>query len=303
MTTKEILLKYTFIIERVKRGDAPSLQQIRDYVLDRFNSIDIDTDFSERTFLRDKNEIVELYDIDINYNRSRKGYEVIYLNDKDQNSRTLDAFNLFLTLREASQQDTRSMVIPDYKCQLGTEYIFGLLHAIRHCNYVMFAYSKYDEQKDMTIRHLAPYALKESQGRWYVVGKDQADSTIKVFGLDRISALTIDQQTFKADQQFDPSSYFAHRFGVNAYCDNGKVEEVTLSFKSLEGKYLTSKPLHPTQSIVRQTEEELVVSVKVYPSHDFVMAILSYGYNVRVISPSWLAGEVKERLVKAAQQY
>lgn len=302
MTTKEILLKYTYIIERVKKGDYPSLDAIIEDVARRFNAIDKEVELSERTFLRDKNEIADLYNIDICYSRRSKGYYINYTTDSHEHDRTLDAFNLFLTLNEASRQDLKNLIVPDSRCMLGVENIYGLLHAIRHLLIIRFAYQKFDEESS-TFRTIAPYTLKESQGRWYLVGKDREDGVIKVFGLDRISAVVVSQETFKMDKSYNPTQFFENRFGVDASCENKSVVRVVLSFGPLEGKYLVSKPFHHTQRIISNGVDQFIISVDVYPSYDFFMALLSYGDRLKVMEPAWVAQELKDRHLAAAQLY
>ena len=302
MTTKEILHKYIFIIERVKRGDYPNLDTIREYVNHRFEAIDRAVEFSERTFLRDKNDIADLYGMEICYSRSHKGYYIEYLTDDCSENRKLEALNLFLTLSEANKSELKNLIIPDNKCQQGTENLFGLLHAIRNQHYVQLAYSKYYNDST-SIRVIAPYTIRESQGRWYLIGKDKDDGIVKVFGVDRISSLVQTTQPFKVDPSYSSESFFKHRFGVNAHCDYGSVEMVVLQVSELESKYILSKPIHPTQRVIEHAANGVHISVEVYPSYDFFMELLSYGPNIKVLSPQWVADEVKAKLKKALEQY
>lgn len=301
MTTKEILLKYTFIIERVKRGDYPSFTTIREYLKHRFEALDVVLDYSDRTFLRDKKEIEELYGIEITYSKSQRGYEVVF-SEEGTTEKSLEAFNLFITLREASKNGMASYILPDYKCLIGAEHIQVLLGAIRNRQLVTFAYSKFTESYS-SIRTIAPYYLKESQGRWYVLGKDQGDGEFKVFGLDRMAALVVEQRQYNVDQRFSAEAFFEHRYGVNAYCESGAPEEIKLQFDKAEGVYLKTKQLHPSQQIAYENDSSVEVAIKVYPSQDFIMMLLSYGSKVQVISPLWLAKKVEDEHIKAAKSY
>ena len=58
-----------------------------------------------------------------------------------------------------------------------------------------------------------PHFLKESQYRWYLIGYD-TDSKLKSFGVDRISAINILEDTqFLRDEHIDIPSLFRESYG------------------------------------------------------------------------------------------
>jgi predicted DNA-binding transcriptional regulator YafY len=67
--------------------------------------------------------------------------------------------------------------------------------------------------------------------------------------------------------------------------------------------YLKTKQLHPSQQIAYEDDSSVEVAIKVYPSQDFIMMLLSYGSKVQVISPLWLAKKVEDEHIKAAKSY
>jgi predicted DNA-binding transcriptional regulator YafY len=76
-----------------------------------------------------------------------------------------------------------------------------------------------------------------------------------------------------------------------------------LSFNSFQGKYIKSLPLHHTQQILIDNEDELRISLTVYLTRDFLMELLSYGDTVRALAPQKLAEELKEQYQSALNQY
>jgi len=61
--------------------------------------------------------------------------------------------------------------------------------------------------------------------------------------------------------------------------------------------------LHESQEILIDNELEVRVKVSVFLTHDFLMEVLSYGENVKIIQPVSLIEEVKETLNNALKQY
>jgi predicted DNA-binding transcriptional regulator YafY len=82
-----------------------------------------------------------------------------------------------------------------------------------------------------------------------------------------------------------------------------KPSEVILSFDPFQGKYIKSLPLHATQKIILDNEDELRIRLTVYLTHDFLMELLSYGDTVKVLQPTQLIEELKEIYKGALGQY
>ena len=85
-----------------------------------------------------------------------------------------------------------------------------------------------------------------------------------------------------------------------------------LSFKKQEGdsffmpnpaEYLRTMPLHCSQVFIKDTPEEIILSLKVKITPDFVKEIISYGAYVRVIEPQHLADRIKTEIKNALQLY
>ncbi len=82
-----------------------------------------------------------------------------------------------------------------------------------------------------------------------------------------------------------------------------ELQEVVLSFTQFQGKYIKSLPLHESQEILIDHEEELRIRLRLYVTHDFFMEILSYGDTVKVIQPDNLIQDLITSYRKALLQY
>ena len=71
----------------------------------------------------------------------------------------------------------------------------------------------------------------------------------------------------------------------------------------MQGKYIKSLPLHDTQTILTDTEDEMKIQLKLCVTHDFLMELLSFGANVKVIEPESLVSQIKIMHKKAFLQY
>ena len=57
------------------------------------------------------------------------------------------------------------------------------------------------------------------------------------------------------------------------------------------------------KQFLEDNEEELRITLKLYITHDFIMELLSYGENVKVIKPGSLIAELKAVYSQALNQY
>lgn len=71
MSTRETLLRYNFIINRLRRGPA-TFDEILNYLNAKAEDTDYNLSISQRTFQRDKQDILSLYGIIIEFDRSTK---------------------------------------------------------------------------------------------------------------------------------------------------------------------------------------------------------------------------------------
>jgi predicted DNA-binding transcriptional regulator YafY len=167
---------------------------------------------------------------------------------------------------------------------------------------LIISYSVYGkEPKDHLI---SPYLIKEYRNRFYLVARKHDDTNndelIYCYGMDRINNIKKSNDLYKRTKEFTAKNYFKHSFGITRKIFEEPID-LELKFTALNAPYVLSKPLHSSQKIIDQTKDSLIVSIKVYESHELNMAILSYGAGVEVLAPpnyvSYIKG-VAENMVK-----
>jgi predicted DNA-binding transcriptional regulator YafY len=202
----------------------------------------------------------------------------------DLNNRMLESIDTINSLKLAS--DITQYMFFEKRKASGTHHFYGLLHAIKNRIVINLIHKKYwyDEP---TERLVEPLALKESKGRWYVFAKDRNDKKLKTFGLDRV--IDFENTAFRFDYppNLDVNEIFRNCFGV-INPENGKPEEVILSFDPEQGKYIKSYPIHESQSVLNDNDDELRIRINLFITHDLIMELLSYGDTFKVISPKSL---------------
>lgn len=253
---------------------------------------------SQRTFQRDIYDIEIIYGIEIISDRSQNKYTITENSESQHSERLRENFDLLNAIRMA--ETLPQNFIFEERRALGTQHMSGLLHALQNKLRVTFNYHKYYDDSEST-REVKPLALKESRNRWYLIAED-SDGTVKNFGLDRISRLRISDHKFLPPRNYNIEEEFRHCFGIISGTQQEPVK-VVLSFTPQEGRYIKSLPLHHSQQLLLENEEEIRMSLFLQLTHDFRMELLSFGNQVQVLEPESLRQDLREQLEETLKNY
>ena len=298
MPKREYILRYTSIIKRLRKSEA-TFDEISDYLQRESEFQGYEFSVSKRTFQRDVEDIRSMYGVDMQYDFSRKVYRIAEDEREDENSRMLEAFDMYNTLNKS--EGFADYIHFEKRKPQGTEHFYGLLHAIKNRYYIQLKHQKFWDD-DVTERKVKPLGLKEFKGRWYLIAKDEKSYPVKTFGLDRILDFTITKQRFEKVPAKEINALFANCFGIINPTDT-EPEKIVLSFTPFEGKYILSYPFHHSQHPIINDDKEIRIELYMHITYDFVMELLSYGEELKVIAPASLKKEICTKLKNTLKQY
>ncbi len=305
MSKQGYLSRYLLILNKLKAKSFISFEELQNYLDNRVSFLQMQDDnlkigFSKRTLQRDIKEIRNIFGVDIEYSKKEKGYFISQSVAENLSFyRMTEAFDLFNSLNIA--HDLKPYVHLENRKPQGTENLYGLIHAIKNKFQIKFLYQAFAEDESR-IRSVEPYILKEFKNRWYILAKDLKEGLIKSFALDRLLNLEITKKTFASPNHNEIEETYRYCFGIIS--PNGKSpEEIVLSFEPYQGKYIKSLPLHDTQQILIDSENELQVKLKLYITYDLVIELLSFGETLKVIKPKSLIKEIRDAHEKAYKNY
>jgi len=299
MSKRESISRYNLIIKKLRNSPA-SFDEILHYLKIESEIQSYDFVVSKRTYQRDLEDIRSIYNIDIRYSSSDGKYFIASMEeDSGITDRILEAFDTFNALNITDRLS--GYIYFNKRRALGTENLYGLLHAIKNKVQITFTYEKYYDG-DVSKRTAEPYALKESRQRWYLLAYDLRDKIVKSFALDRLSDLDITRRPFVYKKSFDAGEYYRYCFGIIS-AGTSQPQDIVLEFEPLQGKYIKSLPIHESQHIISDTKESLKIGLKLVLTYDFVMELLSYGKDVKVLKPAKLAKRLCKIYAEALEQY
>jgi predicted DNA-binding transcriptional regulator YafY len=260
----------------------------------------IQFNFSIRTFKRDREDIASIYGFEIEYNPSIKAYKINQDIQSEAENRIIEAFDVIDAFN--IKTNINNYVLFEERQQLGSENLFGILHAIKNNLNINFWYHRYQEANG-SLKEVSPLALKEFKYRWYLLAKDFSSDEIKPFALDRLSNIFVTNVKFASQNRNLIKDLFNNCFGIFLPDKNQKVEHIILTFPKLKGKYIKSLKMHSSQNVIIDNEDEFRISLDIYITHDFIMELLSHGLELEVIEPKHLKETIIMHHAGALEKY
>jgi predicted DNA-binding transcriptional regulator YafY len=295
MSAQGTIKRYQLILEKLKYNSYPSFEDIAAYLNDEGFKI------SKRTLQRDIDAVRNEFNVSVVFSRNRKGY-YIDQNDSPGYDRLLKLIRLQNETQMVQQsiRDEHQYISFEHQDEWSNiKWIQPLLDAIKHKKIVEVEHFTYNREQSLK-RSVKPYLIKEYQHRWYLLAINE-EGDVRSYGLDRITNVTVTNQSFTPAKNFDPHTYYAHVIGLNH--DGTSTEEVILAVEPLTAKYLKSLKWHPSQEVVSENSNEVTFRLYVQINFELKQKIFSYGERIKVLAPDRLVKEMKKELKQALKNY
>lgn len=291
------LERLSLILNLLRRGSYPSMQEMIYYLENK------EMFPTERTMQRDLKTLRDLCRIEVKYDRFRNGY---FLDEQDklEMDEWMQVFELFNTSKAINETLLKSSSTIDYidfdrtRTLMDLDVFKEILEAIISRHKIQFNHHGFWEDVEENVV-LEPHLLKQFENRWYVFGS-MPNGEFRRFGMERIKEFQTLAATFKPLKK-SPKELFDHVIGLEY--EDEVVEEVMLVYQPNQGKYIKTQPLHPSQKILVDTNEELRISIRVIPNYELHQQILKHAERVQVIAPLWLRERIKERIRLSLARY
>ena len=254
---------------------------------------------TRNTFMRHKAAIETMFGLYIDCDphsgyRYRIGNEHVLQEDSVQNwlLQTISVSSLISESLSLQQRILLEHVVTD------SHLLQQLITAMRQGRMVALSYHPY--QADSHRHHtVAPYCLKLCRQRWYLLGRFAAGG-FAVFALDRIARLELLKDGFSIDPYFDADDYFTECYGV-VTGDGTPPQRIVLRAYGREQWAMRDLPLHHTQRLLAHDDDHTDFELTLRPTSDFKAHLLSRGRWLRVLSPLWLADDIRRQHLEAVE--
>ena len=308
MKIPALFKEYIWLVNTILKADGITFAEINDKWLDTEMSDGVE--LARSTFARHKDAIEDIFGIYIDCDRQNGykyyiGNEEVLSEDSVQNwmLNTLKVNNI---ISESMSLQNRILLQP---VPAEGDYLTKVIEAMKRNVKITIEYKKYgDEQpKNLTFE---PYCIKLFKQRWYVLGHFHRDATddkpesdyFGVFSFDRILSMTLTEEKFQMDPDFNAQAYFEECYGVLVN-DATEVERIVIRGYGYERFYLRDLPLHKSQKEIGQGENYTDFEFFMRPTIDLSYHLLSSSDHIKVLEPKWLADEIYDMHLQASLLY
>ncbi|HTF04845.1 MAG TPA: WYL domain-containing protein [Bacteroidia bacterium] len=147
-----------------------------------------------------------------------------------------------------------------------------------------------------------PYMLKEYRNRWFVIGATQK-KTILTLALDRIASVKeLSSEKYMKNTFFEIDTYFDDTIGVTKNM-GVRPQQVVLKVDRAMAPYVITKPIHPSQKILRTESDGVIFSINVTWNFELERELLGFGEQIAVLSPKRLQNRITWRIRRMAERY
>ena len=287
MSTAGLINRYVWFVTTIYNRGPISLEEIQCHFEAHFGRGEV---LSERQFHRYTDAVEELFDIEIKYSRTQRGYIVADregIDNMGMRKWLIQTFSVNNILHESHDLKNRILLenVPS-----GQQHLTTIVDAMRESVALSMTYHSFHREEPSTFE-VEPYCVKLFEQRWYMLGMSDK---LRIYALDRIVALEPTERTFKLPKKFDAEKFFADHYGIIIGDEDFDVEPVALKVDWWQSKYLRTLPLHHSQVEVECGEEYSIFEYRLCPSFDFRQKVLSMGAAVEVLTPAKLIAKVRD---------
>ncbi|MBR2031538.1 MAG: WYL domain-containing protein [Alistipes sp.] len=299
MSTAGLINRYVWFVTTIYNQGPITLEEIQRRYESHFGRGE---ELSERQFHRYTDAVEELFDIEIKYSRTQRGYIVADregIDNMGMRKWLIQTFSVNNILHE-SQELKKRILLEDVPS--GQQHLTTIVDAMRESVALSMTYHSFHREVPSTFE-VEPYCVKLFEQRWYMLGKSEGYDDLRIYALDRIKALEPTERKFKLSKKFDAEKFFADHYGIIIGDKVFDVEPVALKVDWWQSKYLRTLPLHHSQIEVERNEEYSIFEYRLCPSFDFRQKILSMGAAVEVLAPYDLVLFMRDVVNSSAKVY
>lgn len=191
----------------------------------------------------------------------------------------------------------------------GLDFIEPLHRAIIDKSTILLGYKSFKAIEISNIKFY-PHLLKEYRNRWFVLGtsakkkKGSAERSphLLTLALDRVLSVTPLPHEPYNECPVDMETYFDDVLGVSKM-GGQRSQVVVMKIDAANAPYIITKPMHPSQKILKQEVDGTIFSIDVVWNFELEREILGFGEFIQVLSPRRLKNKIAWRISEMTKHY
>lgn len=296
-----LILKYIWVVKTIHRAGRITLKELNEKW--RAN-VDLSRgeDLPRQTFDRWKGGILDLFGILIDCEQ-RGGYHYYIANPKELSEGKLRTWllNTYGTEETLSSNLSIHDRILTENIPSSQDHLSTVLEAMKSNNMLHITFKAFTMKESKRFL-VEPYCVKMSAQRWYMLARNTEHKNLRLYSLDRIEAVEISNTRFVLPDDFNAKDYFAEFFGI-VLDESVPLQTIILRADKYHQNYMRTLPLHPTQREIFACDDYADFELKLRPTYDFYMKLMSFGNMIKVLEPKTLQEEICKWLENTIEMY
>ncbi len=256
----------------------------------------------ERKYYRYSNPEYSIHNISVNENDLKAMNNAIQILKQFKDFSMFKEMNGVLQKLEDSVKSTqqKSIIHLDKNERLkGLEYIDVLYESILNKNVLDIDYQSFNSRITQTFT-VHPQLLKEYNNRWFLICwyKEKFYN----LALDRMEGISTNHKITYIDREVDGDTFFKEVIGVTV-TERQRPRNVVFWIDKDNAPYVKTKPFHPSQEIVKESETGTIFKIQVQLNFELERMILGFGETIQILRPNILKERIETKLKKAVKNY
>jgi predicted DNA-binding transcriptional regulator YafY len=145
--------------------------------------------------------------------------------------------------------------------------------------------------------------LKEFKNRWFAVGVRNSAQNLENLALDRIEGLRLySEDNYVKNTEYSPKEFYKNVYGVTV-STRLRASNIRIFVQKKHAPYVLTKPLHESQKLEEETENGIIISLKLQLNYEIEKEILGFGEGMTVLEPPKLRNAIKKRTEEMQLNY
>ena len=191
---------------------------------------------------------------------------------------------------DLSKINNRVTVITEQQSPLSDKVWQTITECLRGNRLIKFRYRKPDN-KEYETKTLEPYSLVAFRSNWYLIAHSPDQNTIRTYALTRMKDPEKQKETFTIPRDFRLEDYIDPEWGIYA---RKETYNFKLKFSPKVASIIKEKRWHKTQQTEEHPDGSLILSFQSGQIETIGQWVMSWGAEVKVLSPEELINQIKE---------
>ena len=297
---KDSFRRYIWMLDTIQRHGRITLAALKEEW--RRSSVnDENKELAPRTFANYKENIEEIFGIEIACDRATNEYYIVNEDNLDNNAIRdwmLNSLSLRNLLNESAGLHDR-IILEDVPSS--HRFLTVVIDAMRDNKKLSLSYKGYSmsEHKEMVVY---PYSIRLFKRRWYMIGYSEYSQDVRLYMLDRAEAIAMLDDKFVMPEDFDAEGYFEDYYGVRG-TRTQELTRMVVKVKANRCDLIRNLPLHSSQREIEITNEYSIFEVYLRPNFDLKQELISYMDSIEVIQPEFMRNEMRSTLRSMCKMY